>query len=769
MTVTAQLLAQLESALGADLVSTRATDLVRMASDASPYRLMPQVVVSPRTTQQVAQVLRLCHEHHTNATFRAGGTSLSGQATSDAVLIDVRRHWFGMRLEGELLRARPGTVLGQAAAVLARSGRRLGPDPASASAACLGGVVANNAAGMRCRIDTSSYATLEAATIVLPSGTVVDTAAPDAEERFAREEPRIAQGLMDIRREILADEKLHATICRKYAIRNTTGYTMKAFLDGESPVQILRRLMVGSEGTLGFLAEVVLRTLPVPTHLAACWVHAADAAAAVQVVDWVREQRPEAVEMLKTDTLRRIAGRDEAAPAYWKDLPAGGTSVLVEFAGESVDELLGQGAALQQAAAERGAVAEGAVFTDPERIAHSWKVRGSLHSDIATMTPPGAVTINEDVCFPPDRLAEGVAGLSEMLVRYGYPDYVVGHAAWGNAHFSLTPMLDQAEGREKYGRFMDELAELVVDRCDGSLKAEHGTGINMALFVEREWGPEVYALMVRVKDLIDPHRVLGRDVMITDVPGIHLQRFKDVPQVNPVVDGCIECGFCEPVCPSRNLTTTPRQRIVLLREIAREGSSATGRQLRAEFEHDGIDTCAVDSMCATACPYGIDTGAAMKQLRAEEVGPVGQRVGVELARHWEVAERAGRAGVGLAHTMQRVAGRHGQAAMDAVLQTARRVGGPAVPSVPGPMPRGAADLPATRSQDVAAVYFPACVTGSSANPPVPAPRCRCRRHWWRCRPGRGCRSGSPTTWPAPAAARCGAARDSSTGVATCSR
>src|SRR5580704_3737907 len=240
----------LSKLIGGDQVLHRAIDHIRYASDASPYRLIPQVVVTPRTTGDVIALLKYCRENGRHATFRAAGTSLCGQAQSDDILIDVRKHWYGMSLAdgGSLLRARPGVILGHANAFLRKHGRRLGPDPASINACTIGGVIANNSGGMRCRIERDSYHTVRSMTFVLASGTVIDTAQLDAEAAFMRAEPNLAQGLLKLRAELIADHALADRVRHKFAIRNTTGYRLDALLDADTPLEIFRRLVVGSEG-----------------------------------------------------------------------------------------------------------------------------------------------------------------------------------------------------------------------------------------------------------------------------------------------------------------------------------------------------------------------------------------------------------------------------------------------------------------------------------------------------------------------------------------
>src|SRR5713101_3512638 len=165
---------------------------------------------------------------------------------------------------------------------------------------------------------------------------------------------------------------------------------------------------------------------------------------------------------------------------------------------------------------------------------------------------------------------------------------------------------------------MSELVDLVVRKHDGSLKAEHGTGRNMAPFVASEWGEKATAMMWRIKQLADPHGILAPDVILTRNPSVHLENLKSFPQIEGVTGSsqCIECGFCEPVCPSRNVTMTPRQRIALRREMARQkGDSAMLAQLQREYQYDGIVTCAADGMCYILSRHGIGLGLYHRQLR----------------------------------------------------------------------------------------------------------------------------------------------------------
>jgi len=159
----------------------------------------------------------------------------------------------------------------------------------------------------------------------------------------------------------------------------------------------------------------------------------------------------------------------------------------------------------------------------------------------------------------------------------------------------------------------------------------------MAPFVETEWGSEAYSIMKRIKKLLDPANLLNPGVLISSDPNIHLKNLKTIHPADPESDSCMECGFCEPVCPSRELTLSPRQRIVVRRAMA-GGSEEFRTLLSADFSYSGIDTCAADGLCATACPVGIDTGKVMKRLRAESTYPTGKKMAGFLAGNFKLAE-----------------------------------------------------------------------------------------------------------------------------------
>jgi len=713
---------ELEALLGADRVLHRVSDLVAYASDASPYRLFPRAVVEARDADDVAKVLRFGRERDIPVTFRAGGTSLNGQGQSDGILVDVRTHWGGVRVEDDGARARvkPGTILGHANRVLAPHGRKLGPDPASTDVCTVGGVVANNSGGMRCGVTKDSYSTVRELTFVLPSGTVVDTGAADAAERFAAAEPELAAGLEAIRDEIRSDGELAERIRRKFAIKNTTGYRLCAFLDADEPLEIFRRLLVGSEGTLAFIAEAVFETVPVPATTTTAWVHFPGIDEAIAPVGDLVASGATAVELMVAPALITAAWNMVGAPQEWKELPPESAVLLVEFGGADEGDLAAQVLRAEAILGSHETIRPLDFTREPEAIELAWRVREGLHGLIGRVRPEGTALIVEDVCVPPERIAEGAKDLQALLAEHGFLPGVAGHASAGNLHFMLTPDFAKQEDLERYEAFMGGLVELIVGKYDGSLKAEHGTGVNMAPYVEREWGEKATELMWRVKRLADPDGVLSPDVLLSRDPGVHLRNLKTTPAIEDWggATTCVECGFCEPVCPSRNLTTTPRQRIVLRREMARQPEgSPVQRALLAEYDYDALETCATDGSCQIACPLGIDTGRMVKELRVAQHGERAEKTALAAAKRWGAVEKLSRwalkVGGPLARRTKRGKGLPGPA-RNGALAAGGGVGDPSRTTA-GRVREGSPTPPA----EAAAVYVPSCtnrIFGPSREP-----------------------------------------------------
>jgi D-lactate dehydrogenase len=492
---------------------------------------------------------------------------------------------------------------------------------------------------------------------------------------------------------------------KKFAIKNTTGYRLCAFLDADTPLEIFRRLLVGSEGTLAFVSEAVFRTVELPRRTTTAWVHFESIDAATAPVADLVAAGATAVELMVAPALMVAANSIPGAPQHWLELPPTSAALLIEFGADEDAGLDEQVARADEILGDHELIREHAFTRDPHEIEVAWTVREGLFGLLGRLIPPAASLITEDVCVEPARMAEASTDIQALLGTHGFLTGVAGHASAGNLHFTLSPELGKAEDRDRYEAFIGELVDLIVDKYDGSLKAEHGTGRNMAPFVEREWGAKATEMMWRIKALADPDGVLGPGVVLNRDPGVHLRDLKSAPPVEEEVVACVECGFCEPVCPSRWLTTTPRQRIVLRREMARQpAGSPVLRALQEEYEYDALQTCAADGSCKLACPLGIDTGKLVKELRAEEHTPRAERLALGVAKRWAAVERAARGGLRAGHAV-------GDRPMGAITGAARRaISDELVPTWPAEMPRPAPGrLPRTSREGAAAVYLPACI------------------------------------------------------------
>jgi D-lactate dehydrogenase len=695
-------------------ILTRPIDLIAYASDASFYRLIPRAVVQPRTVEEIQALFRFSHEYRIPVTFRAAGTSLSGQAVTDGILVDVARYWRQVAAEegGNKVRVQPGVIGGHVNHALKSYRRKIGPDPASINTCMMGGILANNSSGMCCGVSQNAYHTLDSLTFVLPSGTTLDTADPRADEIFREREPRLAQGLLELKGQIEAQPAFSERIRSKYQMKNTTGYSLNAFLDYDRPVDILRHLLIGSEGTLAFIAGAVLNTVPdLPVKYTGLLLFPDLYAASAAIVP-LRDAGAVALELMDRASLRSVEDQAGIPPSI-KTLPEGAAGILAEFQG--TDE--GERSSLETQAREAVGglqLMEPARFThDPTEQALLWKIRQGLFPSVGAVRQSGTTVIIEDVAFPIDRLADAAVDLIGLFRKHGFDNAIIfGHAKDGNLHFVITPSFNDRAAVDQYARFIDDVVRLVVERYDGALKAEHGTGRNMAPFVEAEWGAEGLAIMTRLKALVDPEGLLNPGVIINPDPKAHLAHLKPMPAVEEEVDKCIECGFCEPMCPSRDLTLTPRQRIVVRREMARLKESRSDEHLLASldaaFPYMVLDTCAVDGLCATACPVGIDTGELTKRFRRGRHSPAAQARARRLAGHFALVEGTARLGLRMGHLIQSLLG---AGAMTGITRALRAVAGHSLPQWSADMPRPTGGSPpATQLAGAQAVYFPSCIS-----------------------------------------------------------
>jgi D-lactate dehydrogenase len=685
-------------------------------TDASFYRLIPKIVVKVRSLSELSGVLSSAARHGTPVTFRTAGTSLSGQAISDSVLIVLAGGWKRHRIldRGERIALEPGVIGAEANALLAPYGRKLGPDPASIGAAMVGGIAANNASGMCCGTAQNSYQTVDAMKLVLADGTQLDTADPESRRAFAAARPDVVQGLAAIRDEIDADPSLRRRIAEKFRIKNTTGYSLNAFVDHRDPIDILLHLLVGSEGTLAFMAEITYRSVPELPHKASALALFASVYDAARATELLKGGPVSAVELMDRASLRSVE-KKAGMPPELASLPEEAAALLIETRATEAALLAPQIEALRERMAPVSTlhpVRFTPVKAEYERL---WDIRRGLFPAVGGARPIGTTVVIEDVAFPIKHLADATLDLQRLMRTHGYDGIIFGHALDGNLHFVFTPDFGGDGEVERYGAFMDAVCEMVVRRYDGSLKGEHGTGRNVAPFVQLEWGAKAYGLMRRVKSLLDPRTLLNPGVILNDDPRSHVKNLKTLPRAHDIIDRCIECGFCEPRCPSRDLTLTPRQRIVSQREIARLRVSGEDPARLARFEQDyvyaGDQTCAVDGLCATACPVGIDTGEHTKWLRAQ-AHLEGSGAADFAAEHFAGMAAGVRAGLRVSSAAHALLGTGPLAALSRGMH---RITGGRLPVWNDAMPTAARPirLDGTRTgTGPKVVYFPSCVARS---------------------------------------------------------
>lgn len=590
------------------------------ACDASVYRMVPSAVAWPRNEHEITLLLEHARKSKTPITFRTGGTSLSGQAVTNGILVDLSRHWRGVEVlnNGSSVKVKPGIVGAHVNEFLTPYGRKIGPDPASIAAAMMGGILANNSSGMCCGTEHNAYQTLQSMSVILASGTKIRSDFAGANDILRDCEPELYNGLLNIRQLVLNNKPLKERIQRKYRYKNTMGYGINALIDFENPMDILIHLMIGSEGTLGFISEAELKTIPVNPFVSTGMLFFENVVEACSATQLLCKSGAAAIELMDRAALRSVENQ-KGAPSLLRELPASTTALLVEFQAKNIDEL--KDFLLLEAEAERQfRVTNKLPFSDnPQMQEALWKIRKGTFPAVGATRKPGTAVLIEDVLFPHETLAAGVEGLQNLFVKHGYHDAnIFGHAKDGNLHFVLSQAFDSRSEIDRYDKFMKDVVKLVVNDHDGALKAEHGTGRNMAPFVAHEWGDDGLDIMKRLKSLFDPLNILNPGVVISESQTSHLKNLKDLPSIDPQVDKCIECGYCEPICPSEQITLSPRRRIIVGREIQRQldlGQQEAAAELTEAYKYLGIDTCAADGLCATSCPVSINTGSYIKSLR----------------------------------------------------------------------------------------------------------------------------------------------------------
>ena len=692
--VYADFLAEIKKFVPSDRIYTDELRTLGWGTDASFYRQIPKVVVRSEGEEQMAKIIRACNQFHLPFTFRAAGTSLSGQSVSDSVLIVAGKHWerYEIGPDQETIRLQPGIVGARVNELLKPYGRVFPPDPASIGSAMVGGIVINNASGMNCGVHANSDRMMVSARLILTDGTVVDTGDEKSKELFRKSHPEFIKKIEDLRDKVRADQELADRIRLKYSIKNVTGLNIRPLLAYDDPFDIMAHCMVGSEGTLAFLSEVTMKTLHDYPFKASAMVYFMTMKESCEAVVAMKKLKAgdedlkmsaenlmvKSAEMLDYKSLSSVD--DPVYLQYQKDVDAGKipgvepgdyhnlTAILTETKAVTHEQLLEKIDKIKECLSQFSLYIPAEFTEDPAIYGKYWAIRSGIFPSVGGTRPVGTSCLIEDVAFHIEDLPEATVKLQKLIADHGYSDACIyGHAFEGNYHFILNQSFKSESEVKRYEEMMRAVARLVVEEYDGSLKAEHGTGRNMAPFVKYEWRDKAYEVMKELKAIFDPEGLLNQGVIFNDDPECFIKCLKPLPVLDfdfdKVPDGgkylmdpslstaretieqvkrankCIECGFCEVNCMSCGLTLSSRMRIAVQREIRELESTGAdperAARLRKQYKYYGDQTCATDGLCSTSCPMKINTGELTHLIRQMDMNnnKMGYKVGEFAANH----------------------------------------------------------------------------------------------------------------------------------------
>ena len=692
--VYADFLAEIKKFVPSDRIYTDELRTLGWGTDASFYRQIPKVVVRSEGEEQMAKIIRACNQFHLPFTFRAAGTSLSGQSVSDSVLIVAGKHWerYEIGPDQETIRLQPGIVGARVNELLKPYGRVFPPDPASIGSAMVGGIVINNASGMNCGVHANSDRMMVSARLILTDGTVVDTGDEKSKELFRKSHPEFIKKIENLRDRVRADQELADRIRLKYSIKNVTGLNIRPLLAYDDPFDIMAHCMVGSEGTLAFLSEVTMKTLHDYPFKASAMVYFMTMKESCEAVVAMKKLKAgdedlkmsaenlmvKSAEMLDYKSLSSVD--DPVYLQYQKDVDAGKipgvepgdyhnlTAILTETKAVTHEQLLEKIDKIKECLSQFSLYIPAEFTEDPAVYGKYWAIRSGIFPSVGGTRPVGTSCLIEDVAFHIEDLPEATVKLQKLIADHGYSDACIyGHAFEGNYHFILNQSFKSESEVKRYEEMMRAVARLVVEEYDGSLKAEHGTGRNMAPFVKYEWRDKAYEVMKELKAIFDPEGLLNQGVIFNDDPECFIKCLKPLPVLDfdfdKVPDGgkylmdpslstaretieqvkrankCIECGFCEVNCMSCGLTLSSRMRIAVQREIRELESTGAdperAARLRKQYKYYGDQTCATDGLCSTSCPMKINTGELTHLIRQMDMNnnKMGYKVGEFAANH----------------------------------------------------------------------------------------------------------------------------------------
>ena len=793
-----QFIDELRQVMPSDRIYTDELRRLGWGTDASFYRQIPQVVVRSDGEEEISKIVQLCKKHELPFTFRAAGTSLSGQSCTDSVLIVAGKHWekYNLADNHESITLQPGIVGARVNQILKPYGRVFPPDPASIGSAMVGGIVVNNASGMNCGVHANSDRMMISVRVILTDGTILDTGSQESREEFRKTHPEFIAKIEALRDKVRADEELATRIRNKYSIKNVTGLNLRPLVAYDDPFDIIAHSIVGSEGTLAFLSEVTMKTLKDYPFKASAMVYFMTMKESCEAVVAMKKMKAgeedleysaenlvvKSAEMLDYKSLSSVD--DPVYLQYKQDVDAGKiegvapgdyhnlTAILTETKGITHEQLMEKIEKIKECLGQFKLYIPAEFTEDPAVYGKYWAIRSGIFPSVGGTRPVGTSCLIEDVAFPIESLPEATVKLQKLIADHGYDDACIyGHAFEGNYHFILNQSFADEHEVARYAEMMRDVAKLVVEGYDGSLKAEHGTGRNMAPFVKYEWGEKAYEVMKELKAIFDPDGLLNRGVIFNDDPDCFIKCLKPLPVLDfdfdKVPDGghylmepelstaketieqvkrankCIECGFCEVNCMSCGLTLSSRMRIAVQREIRHLTKTGENPQrlatLKRQYKYYGDQTCATDGLCSTSCPMKINTGELTHLIRQMDMNesPMGYKIGEFAANHMAGIKSGLRVVLDVAHLGHVTLG---SSLMTSVCRGMNKMG---LPLWTTAMPRKKRQpkptdltqmiieksIPHTSSlehqtSDLKVVYFPSCINqtmGLSKESPVKKP------------------------------------------------
>jgi D-lactate dehydrogenase len=687
------------------------------AVDASYFEPQAKLVVDVRNPAEIVRVLEVCSRNNIGVTFRGAGTAVSGQACGNGVLVRLKGPFWN-RIEvldnGQSFwsgSTPTGVDVNQA---LAPFGRKMGADPASMASASMGGIIADNSAGMCCMIEDNCYNSVLGMKIILADGTYLDTTDEESVADFRKSHGELLAELSKLRTEIISQQDVVERIRKKYSIKNTIGYMVNSFVDYDDPVDILMHLMIGSEGTLGFIHEALMRTVPtLPVRAVGLMFFPSLAVATDAVIAMKGNCKIDAAEVLDYNCLTAMQNL-KGIPDVMKSLEEGACAMLIETKAENDEALKQNMSDILEILGRFPSLSEQEFTTDDKTCEHLWNIRRALFPAIANFREPDEFVFTEDINIPVSDLAEGCESFQNLFNKYNYAAGIMGHAFHGNLHFSIPVKIADPEEVDKLHHFMVDLVDLITKRFDGSLKAEHGTGRAMAPFVCNEWGDFLYSVMLKVKGLFDPQGILNPGILISDDKKAHVHGLKSPIAADPNIDLCIDCGFCEQVCPSRNIGLTPRQRISLIRAVTKlrsEGKDDIADDWEEVFNRYGEQLCATDGLCGMKCPLGVHIPEFIRERRGKKHSQRALKTADYVAGHMAGVLKGVSLGLNGMSLAQKIMG---DSAIGAMASSARFLSGGRIPLWNKAMPRGGSRIPELNLQSGSEkiIYFPSCAVRS---------------------------------------------------------